>query len=222
MIHIVGPGGAGQTYFTQFLMENNIDTSRPHNMDGLKHLPMPPDYEKLYTKSKKYKYNEIDKCIFIFNDSGKSILSHYRRGWAWEQLKRLGDPYKIGQGKHSLNIVKNRSPNEDREKFFQYTIDNNKDLYGIEIQFNNWLQHSKLPTLFINFKDILKYKDTISKFIGKNIDFNKFEYQIRHKKTKKVIQEAENDTESIIYKFLQIYKNLDDTFNKYSGTIINL
>jgi len=202
MIHIVGPGGAGQTYFTEFLKSNGVNTTRTHDIDNIKHVGSPLDIEKSYKKLNYYK--NVSKCIFIYNDSCKCILSLIRRAYITHQLKKFGDPY-------NLLVEKTKNKTENWYSFiFKKTIDEGKDISGIEYQFDNWVKYTKLPTLFIHFNDVLKYKDIIKSFINKDINFDLFEYQYKNRK---------NNSE-IIGDFIEIYNKLDNKLRKFSGKVI--
>lgn len=122
---VVGAGGNGQTYFMHFLKKNNIAINDDGDKDGLKHLSSPTNKN----------LKNIDKCIFIYNDPYKSVLSHFRRGWQWLQLKKLGNPFKL-KNSDVRNI----------NSFLGLVKENKKDIYGIEYQFDNWINSKqKIP-----------------------------------------------------------------------------
>ena len=153
---VVGSGGNGQTYFMKFCQNNNIKTNCWNDTDGLKHINHP----KLINN--KYK---IKKCIFIYNHPYKSILSHFRRNWWYTQINKLGDPYKLP--KNIQNI----------EDYYKLVIRSKKDLFGIEVQFDNWFNNHTVvdfPILFLDFNEILNNCEVINNFLQKSLNYKKF------------------------------------------------
>lgn len=174
---VVGAGGNGQTYFMQFLNKNKIITNKCGDEDRLKHASCPS----------KIKNKNIKKCIFIYNEPMQSIMSHYRRGWAAIQMRKLGNPQKLS--------------NPPINKLYTLTIDENEDVFGIKHQFDNWINADvNYPILFLNFTDILESKDILNKFIGKNLNYSLFEKRSRNSSIK-------NDVNPLIIK---IYADLYD------------
>ena len=156
---VVGSGGNGQTFFMQFLSKNNITTNNTSDTDGLKHISSPTLLQN----------HIIKKCIFIYNDPLKSILSHFRRNnirkrWVPLSVQKLGNPYQL----------KNDCL-QDFNKFVNLTIKNKCDIFGIKYQFDNWYNYkSQFPILFLNFNDILKKKKIINNFLGQKLNYNFF------------------------------------------------
>ena len=130
VVLVVGAGGNGQSYFMEFLKSNKIITNSPGDRDGIKHLNSPL----------KTSLQDIDKCIFLYNDPYKSIISHFRREWQIQQLNKLGNPFKL-----------KKEDIKDIKSFLELVKENKKDIFGIEYQFDNWI-NSKLtiPILFLN------------------------------------------------------------------------
>lgn len=158
---IVGSGGNGQTYFMIFLLKFGIKINSYRDADNLKHI----------SHSSKSPKN-IKRCIFLYNDPLYSILSLYRRKWFFMQIKKLGNPYKLQQ--NQVNTL---------EKYFKLVETRNYDLFGIEYQFNNWynnVQNIQFPVLFIDFNEILLHKEKINDFLGKKLDWTKFEMKDRN------------------------------------------
>ena len=175
MLLVVGAGGNGQTYFMEFLAQQKLpfalNSSTDH--DGLKHFAGPPRLPMKLISNEVLTH--IDKCIFLFNHPYDSLISHYRRNtihanWSQLQCLKLGNPYRL-----SANTAKNYWA------LARLTLQNQKDLYGIEAQFNNWARSTILsyPVMFLNFKDIPSQSDTINAFLQTNIDFTAFEIKER-------------------------------------------
>ena len=161
MILVVGAGGSGQSYFMEFLINNTLSINDCLNKDKLKHMPSPLNIPT---------NTNIEKCIFIYNHPYYCLLSHYRRKWMTFQCRKLGNPYKL------LNKQIN-----DYDLFKKLTLENNKDIYGIEYQFNNWItQKTSFPILFLNFNDVLHKKDVIDEFLGVKLDYTNFKIEERH------------------------------------------
>ena len=187
MILVVGSGGNGQTYFMQFLNKNNINTNDCTDIDGLKHLSSP---EK--------KLDKVTKCIFLYNSSLKSILSHIRRKWAFIQCKKLGNPYNLR--KRQINHLATYS---------KLVKKHGKDLFGIKYQFNNWINtKTKFPILFLNFNDILDNRQILNKFIGKKLNYEHFKVRKRN-------NSSENN--NIDNTIINIYNNLDKFISEKSN-----
>ena len=99
-------------------------------------------------------------------------MSHFRRGWQWLQLKKLGNPFKL-KNSDVRNI----------NSFLELVKENKKDIYGIEYQFDNWINSKqKIPILFLNFNDILQKKDLLDNFLGKKLNYDNFENKDRESK----------------------------------------
>ena len=152
MILIVGSGGNGQSYFMNFIRKNNIKINNKNDYDRLKHISK-PNMNKL---------KHITKCIFLYNEPCKSILSHFRRKWQFIQLEKLGNPFNLkAENVKNLNI------------FFYLTKKHKKDIFGIKYQFDNWINSNlHFPIYFLNFNDILYNKKTLDNFIGKKLNYD--------------------------------------------------
>jgi len=160
---VVGAGGNGQTYFMKFLNKNKIVTNHLGDKDMMKHKSCPSKIRK----------KNIKKCIFIYNDPLKSILSHYRRGWFHDQIKKLDDPYKLSK--------------IPMDKLFKLTICKGEDIFGIKHQFNNWINVKvDYPILFLDFNNVSESKDLVNKFIEKNLDYSLFKKKSRNSSIKNV------------------------------------
>lgn len=85
-ILVVGSGGNGQSYFMKFLRKNKIEINDEHDRDNIKHLPSP---KFLNITDKKI------RIIFLYNHPYMAIQSHFRRGWGYKQLTKLGNPYNL-------------------------------------------------------------------------------------------------------------------------------
>ena len=173
MILVVGSGGNGQTYFMRFLRKNGINTNNLHDGkkgDNLKHLPNPNKLKSLLVvPAKQDIYNDVEvkKCIFLYNHPYYSLLSHYRRKWAYRQCCKLGNP-------KSLTIDNVNNFNNIKERTYKV----NKDIYGFAFQFKNWIdetqKNNNLDILFLDFNDIIKERDRLDAFVGKELNYDLF------------------------------------------------
>ena len=157
---VVGSGGNGQTYFISFLNKNKIITNDIFDRDKIKHASHPSKVE----------HKIIKKCIFLYNDPFKSILSHYRRNWPYIQMRKLGNPYKLS--KSDITPI---------NKLLKHTTDKGEDVFGIKHQFDNWINADvNFPILFLDFNNILESEDILNKFIGKKLNYTFFENRLRN------------------------------------------
>ena len=196
VVLVVGAGGNGQSYFMEFLKSNKIITNSPGDKDRIKHLNSPL----------KTSLQDIDKCIFLYNDPYKSIVSLFRRKWQIQQLNKLGNPFKL-----------KKEDIKDINSFLELVKENKKDIFGIEYQFDNWI-NSKLtiPILFLNFNDVLLKKDLLDKFLGTKLNYNNF------KTKKRSSDETLTDDSEIFGIYNKLYKkiiNESENFNKSMGII---
>ena len=161
---VVGAGGNGQTYFMEFLEKHKLRINNPADKDKLKHMSHP---------NKIPKNIKIKRCIFLYNKPYDSIYSHYTRNWYTQQINKLGNPYKLNI--ENINNI---------DKYNTLCIKYNKDIFGIEYQFDNWFQkgNTNVPILFLDFNDILNKKDIIDNFLGKRLNYNLFEIKERSNK----------------------------------------
>ena len=116
-----------------------------------------------------------------------SVLSHLRRNHGGNQLPKLGNPFKLDN-----RISKNNT------LLWEKTLENKRDIYGIEYQFDNWINsETSFPVLYLDFNEILQKKELINKFVGKDLNWSLF-------KTKKRRSKIDND---ITLKSLTFIKN---------------
>jgi len=196
MIYVVGSGGNGQTYFMQFLHDNGINTNilvdgRNNGGDNLKHLSNPKHLKPRMTKHDMYKGVKVEKCIFLYNHPYYSLLSHYRRKWAYAQCCKLGNPKSL-----TRRIVNNF------DNFKKLTLRANKDIYGFVFQFKNWIDETRknnLDILFLDFNDVLNERDRLNTFVGKELNYDSFTIKERstsdtqHKKLYLIYDNLYND-----------------------------
>ena len=157
-IVIYSPGGVGCTVLFEYIKKNNksITINNINDKDNIKHKESP--------------VNKItNKAIYIMNDPLLAVLSHYRRKWSKSQMNKIGN-YKYD--KYS------------QEELFNETLKQNKDVFGIENQFDNFLNSNvNYQILFVYFKNIPKNKEKICKFL--NINPNTFdEFKIKERNSK--------------------------------------
>jgi hypothetical protein len=198
---IVSPGGVGCTYLLTLLNKHtHLKTNDIHDNDGLKHLSTP------YLLPSNI---NIKKIIFVWNDPLKAINSHYRRAnehkydWQVDQCKKLGNPYHLEE-----NVIKNKN------KLFELTNKYKHELFGIEYQFLNWYNAKlNIPILFVDFRNINKLKNDISKFLNISNDImNNFKNIERHTYN---INETSKDVIQLYTNFDYIVCNLIDKSNNY-------
>jgi hypothetical protein len=190
---IISPGGGGTTYFLEYLNKHtNLKYNDIHDKDGLKHMS--------FNKENKINNVNCDKIIYIYSDPKLAIDSHYRRKWPKQQLLKLGDPYHLKNTNNDINIFKNS------------VIEKNRDMYGIEKQFDFFLNNQNLnkKILFIDFYNITNTKNKIANFL--NIDKHLLDGLSINKR-----ESTYNDNEPPEY--IEIYKNLYEKMKQYDGYI---
>ena len=185
-IIIYSPGGVGCTVLFKFIKNKNksIIINHIHDNDKIKHTKTPIN-------------NITKKAIYIMNDPLLAVLSHYRRKWANIQMKKMGNlKYK----------------NYTKEKLFNETLKQNKDIFGIENQFDNFLNSNvNYEILFVYFKNIPKNKKKICKFLNIHPKtFDDFK-----------IKKRNSDDKDIDKNIKKIYNKLNNRFLKYDMFIKN-
>lgn len=165
---IIGSGGNGQTYFMNFLKKNNVGINKINDEDGLKHRNKYGGWRS----DLGYLFDEkvFTKCIFLYNHPYYSIQSHMRKGEKSMliQSKKLGNPYSL-ESKHY-----------NKQIFKQLTINCNRDIFGIENQFNNWVEERiPIPILFLDFTQIVTQKNILNNFLETELNYDLFEYKER-------------------------------------------
>lgn len=187
MILVVGSGGNGQTYFMEFLKLNKLIINHVHDADKLKHLYSPDKMPKIIKPT-------ITKCIFLYSHPYSSLLSHYRRGWEKFQIPKLGNPFDLS---------------EDGMKYPRYkknVLRHNKDMFGIEYQFNNWITaNQEFPVLFLDFNEVLKKKALINLFLETELDYSLFQQKERNCKI---------DKSRICKIYTTLYRNMEESVLK--------
>ena len=198
MILVVGSGGNAQTYFMEFLKNNNVHINDSRDKDGLKHIPNPNSIKKNVPSS-------ISKCIFLYNDPCKAILSFFTKKWQWNQIKKLSNP-------HSLT----KENVKDLNTFSVLLKKENKDLFGIEYQFENWINNELgIPVYFLDFNRVLKEKDILDTFVDKKLDYGKFSNMsfIRYLRLKH--SDMDNSVRNIYQELYKSITSKSDIYNKH-------
>tara|TARA_B100001540_G_C15790387_1_gene635131 strand:- start:505 stop:1146 length:642 start_codon:yes stop_codon:yes gene_type:complete len=183
-IIIYSPGGvACSILFKHILDNNNILINDINDKDRIKHVHIPQN-------------NVTKKALYIMNDPLLAVLSHYRRNWAPTQMKKLNN-YKYKD--YSL------------EKLLKTTEKQNKDIFGIETQFNNFINSNvNYPIMFVYFPNILKNKEKICKFLNiKPTTFDNLK-----------IEKRNSEKNNISPKVLKIYEKLNKQFLDYDTYIL--
>ena len=198
MILVVGSGGNAQTYFMEFLKKNNVHINDSQDKDGLKHIANPKNINKK-------KLTSIDKCIFLYNDPCKAILSFFKKKWQWNQIKKLSNPYSLTKE----NV-------KDLNTFSQLLKKENKDLFGIEYQFENWINNELgIPVYFLDFNRVLKEKDILDTFVDKKLDYGQFSNMsfIRYLRLKH--SDMDNSVRNIYQELYKSITSKSDIYNKH-------
>jgi hypothetical protein len=190
---IISAGGGGTTYFMDYLLKNtDLKINDINDKDTLKHISF----------NRKIELNNVncEKIIYLYNDPLLAIKSHFRRNWAMNQLKKHGNPHKLKEA-DVTNI----------DNFLEKTEKNNKDLYGIEEQYDFYMNGKiNKHILFVNFNNILKNKKQIADFIGEDEHlFDNFKIKSRNS----------NNIDKGSKIIINIYKELYYKINKMDATI---
>lgn len=189
---IISAGGGGTTYFIDYLSNNtDLKINDVNDKDTLKHISF----------NRKNELNNVkcNKIIYLYNDPLLAVKSFYRRNFT-THIEKLGNPHNLSN-KYLENY----------DLYIDNVINLNKDLYGIEEQYNFYMNGKiNKDILFVNFNNILKNKKQIADFIGKNGHiFNNFKIKPRNSN--------DIDKDSKIIK--KIYKELYDKINKLDAKI---
>jgi len=171
MIFVIGGGGNGQSYFMDFLIKNNISINEFRDRDDLKHVHSLNHMNKVLQEPHN-KNKKVKKIIFLYNHPYYAVKSHYRRKWHFSQMKKLGNPCNF----------KNRQE-ATFENFSKITLKHNRDFFGLEYQFNNWINaETNIPILFLDFNEINNKKERLNKFLNKKLDYSSFVVKERNSK----------------------------------------
>ena len=198
MILVVGSGGNAQTYFMEFLKKNNVHINDSRDKEGLKHIPNPNSIKKKIPTS-------ISKCIFLYNDPCKALLSFFTKKWQWNQIKKLSNPYSLTKE----NV-------KDLNTFSVLLKKENKDLFGIEYQFENWINNELgIPVYFLDFNRVLKEKDILDTFVDKKLDYGQFSNMsfIRYLRLKH--SDMDNSVRNIYQELYKSITSKSDIYNKH-------
>ena len=156
---VVGSGGNGQTYFMRFLIRNGFQVNHLWHKDKIKHCRHPKLIEN----------RNITHCIFLYNDPYLAIKSHFRRGYQRFFKTWFGNPHNLSR--YALTRF---------SRLRKLTIEKQKEISGIEYQFNNWIDYkTEYPILFLNLNEVLEKKEEINIFLGKKLNYNSFKYRNR-------------------------------------------
>jgi hypothetical protein len=191
MLLVVGSGGNGQTYFMEFLNKNNIKTNHLGDKDNMKHAATP----NCISQSD---LNKVTKCIFLFNQPYKSIVSHFKRKWQIAQVKKLGNPYGLKNFHlENINIYNN------------LVIKTKKDLFGIENQFVNWYNSNQnFPIFFLDFNEIISKKQELQDFIESPLNFDFFEVKKRNTDNSIELLKSPTQVKKFYYNSYKKIKNI--------------
>lgn len=190
---VISAGGGGTTYFMDYLSKNtNLKMNDINDKDTLKHIS--------FDREDKLNNVDCDKIIYLYNDPLLAIKSHFRRDWAFNQLRKHGNPHNLREDE-----VK------DINSFLEKTEMHNRDLYGIKEQYDFYMNGNiNKNIMFINFNNISKSKDKIAGFIGVDEKiFDDFEVRSRNSNNKDIDSHVIN----------KIYKELYDKINRMDATI---
>lgn len=133
---VVGIGGNGQTYFMEYLLQNNFRLNNLLDYDGLKHISCP---SKLSVEHKKC------KIIYIYNKTFDAVCSHYRRKWPILQMNKIK--------------IKNTCKIKEINKFLTLTESSLFDHFGCIDHFLRWYKYDFTNKIyFLNLSEINKYE----------------------------------------------------------------
>lgn len=151
---VVSSGGSGCTFINEKISKHlpELSTNPTDNVDNFKHLYSP--------HSHLMHYNKFKKIIFVYNDPLKSILSHFRRGWAVMQHKQIAPI-----SEHiDYDLL------ESKESYFNYVVNQKKDGFGVINHAKRWLNYDQC--LFVDLREAKTTSRRISEYLGIDIDIN--------------------------------------------------
>lgn len=136
-------GGVGTTFLTSFISKYK-NTNHPADIDGLKHLPIPP-----------VSFNPNIRFIYIYGDPILAAISLFRRHYQYPHSRKL-QQYKNASVRP---IPKNMS-------LEQYASDG-VDRFLFRSHFYNWYEHYLFhPTIFIRLDQLWSNVELLIKFLG--------------------------------------------------------
>lgn len=135
-------GGVGTSFFMHFLKKHR-QINCPHDMDGLKHTPIPP-----------LTITPNLKAVYIFGDPIEATVSLFRRGYHQAHLTKLAK----ARNSTDQNFPKNIT--------IEGYAENLEDWFRFEEHYQNWRNiETPYPILFIKYQAIWDKIDTIFEFL---------------------------------------------------------
>lgn len=139
---VVSYGGVGTT----FLMKHLADYRQLNDFydeDRLKHRGLPP-----------LRFSELPKCIYVYGDPVKAVLSLFRRGYQMAQSQKL----------QHAGVTRN-GPIAEGETLDAYARAG-IDRFRFEEHFTNWHDRFVLyPTLFVRYEALFDHVQDIADFL---------------------------------------------------------
>lgn len=195
-VWVVSFGGVGCSYTLAQLAKSKISTNHQDDSDGLKHL-----YSPVSTKYSE-QIDKVDKIIYIYNDPLLAILSHIKRGWLFEQHRKItgakitGNPAVLTD-----DVCKNYID------FEKHTLAMNNDQFGCSIHFEQWYNYEhKKPILFIDFRD-KTFEHQIQTFINTPVKFELKQRTSNKNRCKADIIAVYDDIDTGIKTKIQLLRN---------------
>lgn len=178
---LVSAGGSGCTTIHK-LLDGKVRKNHTDDVDYLKHLSSP--------EQNIYLMNRFKSVIYIYNDPLLSIISHYRRGWAQMQHKKIANASDLVLDK--INTI---------EKLQENTLKLKKEIFGIQQHFLNWvnLSDKRSNVAIVDFRDVNDTISVIESLFEKKINYNIVE---RSPKTKNILNGLDK-------KMVEFYSELD-------------
>ena len=140
---VVSAGGVGTSFLMHFL-KHYCWVNCPHDMDGLKHAPVPP-----------YALFPGLKAIYIVGDPIEATISLFRRGYQHAQARKLIPP--------SATELPEPESLETLDRYAAF----GQDCFQFEAHYRRWRHRpTAYPILFIKYRSIWKHLDAIFEFLN--------------------------------------------------------
>lgn len=136
-------GGVGTTFLTSFISKYK-NTNHPADIDGLKHLPIPP-----------ISFNPNIRFIYVYGDPVLATISLFRRQYQYPHSRKLQQYQNVSM-----------SPIPKDMSLEQYAS-NGVDQFLFRSHFYNWYESYLFhPTMFIRFERLWDHIDLLIRFLG--------------------------------------------------------
>lgn len=189
-VYVVSFGGVGTTFFLNFI-SHFFRTNNANDLDGLKHLPSPP--EGITSKT---------KIIYMYGNPQHAVTSLFRRNIHHYQHKKL-------RTKTNEEIIDN---NMTLQEYAALGVDK----FKLRGHFYNWYNYRfDCPVAFVKYETIFENIDKIIDFVGLP------GYLIRFFPKKKKRNSGTKDLPTNVKKQLDgMYGKLSEEFDRLAGVEI--